>query len=274
MIYETKDPNSGEWVCVNDPGFDKAPEVAVVYDMEVFGDYLYAGTGGTIGFQVWRTLAEGKPPYKWEKIVDHGAGRGPLNQGIVSMKAFKGALYVGTGIQNGGYDHRFNVGPAAAEVIRINPDNSYDIIIGNGRDGQRPLGRLTAGFHNYFSGYIWRMNIHDGWLYVGTMDWSVILRFTNLKEKPRRISQILAGANIDDFLECYGGCELWRTYDGENWVAVTKRGFGNPYNYGFRTILPTPHGLFVATANPFGPTYKFALTRAVGAAPYSYSRQP
>ena len=253
LIYETKDPNSGEWLCVNYPGFETVEEVAVVYDMEVLGDYLYAGTGGVNGFQVWRTLGEEKPPYHWEKIIDKGAGRGALNQGTVSMKAFKGALYVGTGIQNGGYDHRFNIGPAAAEIIRINADNSYDIIVGNPRDGKRPLSKLTAGFNNYFSGYIWRMEVHDNWLYVGTMDWSIILRFTNLSEKPKRIAKILAGANVDDFLECYGGCELWRTNDGENWVAVTKRGFGNPYNYGFRTILSTPHGLFVATANPFGP---------------------
>lgn len=261
LIYESKDPATGEWICVNDPGFETPTEVAVVYDMEVFGDYLYIGTGGLNGFQVWRTLGEGNPPYHWEKIVDKGAGRGALNQGIVSMKAFKGALYVGTGIQNGGYDHRFNVGPAAAEIIRINPDNTYDIIVGNARDGQRPLSGLTAGFHNYFSGYIWRMASHDGWLYAGTMDWSIILRFTNLKEKPKRISQILAGANIEDFLECYGGCELWRTYDGENWVAVTTRGFRNPFNYGFRTILSTPYGLFVATANPFGPKVAVKISK-------------
>ena len=183
LIYESSDPAKGEWRSVNDPGFETAPVVAVVYDMAAFGDYLYAGTGGINGFQVWRTRAEGEPPYHWEKIVDNGAGRGALNQGIVSMMAFQGALYVGTGIQNGGYDHRFNVGPAAAEIVRINPDNSWDIIIGNPRDGKRPLSSLTAGFGNYFCGYIWRMGIHNGWLYVGTMDWSIILRYTNLEKK-------------------------------------------------------------------------------------------
>jgi len=34
---------------------------------------------------------------------------------------------------------------------------------------------------------------------------------------------------------------------------VTTRGFGNPYNYGARTMISTPCGLFVGTANPFGP---------------------
>jgi hypothetical protein len=253
LIYESSDPASGEWYAVNEPGFESPPEVAVVYDMAVLGDYLYAGTGGINGFQVWRTKAEGKPPYEWEKIVDKGAGRGGLNQGVVSMIGFKGALYVGTGIQNGGYDHRYKIGPAAAEIIRINPDNSWDIIVGNPRCDKRPLSRLTAGFNNYFAGYLWRMGIHDGWLYAGTMDWSIILRFTNLAEKPMRISKILARADIENFIECHAGCEVWRTFDGENWLPVTRTGFGNPYNYGIRTFVSTPYGLFIATANPFGP---------------------
>ena len=170
------------------------------------------------------------------------------------MKAFKGALYIGTGIQNGGYDHRFNVGPAAAEIIRLRHDGSWDIVVGNARDGKTPISGLGAGFNNYFCGYIWRMGIHDGWLYVGTMDWSVILRFTNLEKKPLKISQILAKSGVEDFIDCYGGSELWRTFDGENWLPVTKTGFGNPYNYGIRNIISSPHGLFVETANPFGPT--------------------
>ncbi|HEY9878334.1 MAG TPA: hypothetical protein V6D29_07750 [Leptolyngbyaceae cyanobacterium] len=253
LIYESRDPASGEWYSVNDPGFESPPEVATVYDMAAFGDYLYVGTGGMNGFQVWRTKAEGDPPYTWEKVLSHGAGRGALNQGTVSMMAFKDALYIGTGIQNGGYDHRFNVGPAAAEVIRLRHDGTWDIVVGNARDGKEPISGLSAGFNNYFCGYIWRMGIHQDWLYVGTMDWSVILRYTNLEKKPLKISQLLAKTGVEAFLECYGGCELWRTYDGENWLPVTKTGFDNPYNYGIRNIISSPYGLFVETANPFGP---------------------
>src|SRR5262249_15379255 len=47
--------------------------------------------------------------------------------------------------------------------------------------------------------------------------------------------------------------ELWRTSDGNHWTPVTRNGFGNPYNWGIRSLLSTPHGLFVGTANPFGP---------------------
>ncbi len=253
LIYATDDPATGNWVCVNDPGFDPFPYVFTVYEMAVLGDWLYAGTSGLHGLQIWRTKAEGDPPYQWERVVAGGAGRGALNQIAVSMTAFNGALYVGTGIQNGGYDWRNNVGPAAAEIIRINQDCSWEIIVGNPREGKAPLSGLNAGFNNYFSGYLWRMGVHDGWLYAGTMDWSVILQFTKLETRPLQLARIIAGAGVDEFIACRGGFELWRTRDGENWLSVTRRGFGNPYNFGCRNIVSTPHGLFIGTANPFGP---------------------
>lgn len=259
LVYESSDPASGEWRSVNDPGFGeppapgKWPDVATVYEMVKMGDYLYAGTAGVKGFQIWRTKAEGKAPYHWEQVLINGAGRGILNQGVTSMLAFKGALYIGTGIQNGGYDHKYKIGPAAAEIIRLHPDGSWDLVVGNAREGKKPLSGLSAGFNNYFCGYIWRMGIHNGWLYVGTMDWSVILRYSNLEEKPARVSKVLAKTGVDDFIDHQGGFEMWRTFDGDNWLPVCRQGLGNPYNYGGRNFVSTPHGLFVGTANPFGP---------------------
>ena len=49
------------------------------------------------------------------------------------------------------------------------------------------------------------------------------------------------------------GFDLYRSFDGENWVPVTTNGMGNPYNMGLRTFCSTPFGLFIGTANPFGP---------------------
>jgi hypothetical protein len=253
LIFETRDPASAAWRSVNDPGFEEPPEVVVVYEMAVCHEYLYAGTGGYNGFQIWRTQAEGEPPYRWEKVLSAGAGRGALNQGAVSMCAFKGCLYVGTGIQNGGFDHRNRIGPAAAEIIRIHENGDWDIVVGNARDGKEPLSGMGAGFNNYFAGYIWRMGVHDGWLYAGTLDWSVILRYSDVAHKPRRGAQLLAAAGVEEFVRLHAGFDLWRTCDGENWVPVTRTGFDNPFNYGCRNLISTPHGLFVGTANPFGP---------------------
>ena len=55
----------------------------------------------------------------FEKIIDKGAYRGRLNQCVLSMATFKGALYVGSGIQGGGVDTQNRVGPAPPEMIRI-----------------------------------------------------------------------------------------------------------------------------------------------------------
>jgi hypothetical protein len=253
LVYETRDPAKGEWRCVNEPGFGGLPDVATIYEMAVLGDYLYAGTGGMSGFQIWRTQAEGEPPYHWEKVLTNGAGRGALNQGAASMIAFKDALYIGTGIQNGGYDHRNKIGPGASEIVRLYLDNSWDIVVGNPRDNKHSLSGLYAGFNNFFCGYLWRMGIHDGWLYAGTMDWSLILQYTKLEERPLKAAHLIAAGGVENFVQYQGGCELWRTYDGENWLPVTRRGFDNPYNYGIRNIVSTPYGLFIGTANPFGP---------------------
>jgi hypothetical protein len=68
-----------------------------------------------------------------------------LNQEAVSMIGFADALYIGTGIQNGGYDWRNKIGPAAAEIIRLNPDGSWDIVVGNPRLGKQPVSGLFAG---------------------------------------------------------------------------------------------------------------------------------
>lgn len=262
FVYATDDPVSGEWQCVNAPGFGKLPEVATVYDLAPMGDHLYAGTGGLAGFQIWRTTADDTAlPWKWEKVMDGGAGRGALNQGAVAMKEFNGALYIGTGIQNGGFDWKNKIGPAAAEIVRLHRDLSWDIVVGNPRDGREAISGLGAGFGNFFSGYLWRMGVHDGWLYAGTMDWTTILKFTKLHEKPMRITRALDAAGIDRLVGLAGGFELWRTRDGENWLPVTRNGFGNPYNFGCRNIVSTPHGLFIGTANPFGPRVARRLGR-------------
>src|SRR5262249_34078859 len=50
-----------------------------------------------------------------------------------------------------------------------------------------------------------------------------------------------------------GGFDLWRTRDGRRWIPLTRTGFGNPYNFGGRTMVSTPVGLFLGSANPFGP---------------------
>jgi hypothetical protein len=256
VIYESRDPASGKWRASCWPGFAD-PENKGVFMLCPFNDQLYAGTFNNNGFQVWRSACDGNPPYKWTRVIERGAYRGALNQAVVSMCAFDGALYVGSGIQNGGHDLNNKIGPAGSELIRIHPDDSWDLIIGTTREtpaGRKaPLSGLAAGFGNIFNGYFWSMAEHDGWLYMGTNDSIVWMRFLSIDAYDPNVRRVIEGVGVDRILEMEGGCDLWRSADGENWMPVTRTGFDNVYNLGVRNLASTPCGLFAAMANPFGP---------------------
>lgn len=253
-IVCSDDPARGGWQNSNAPMFGDETNYGI-HDMAVWGDWLYAGTMNIRhGCQVWKTQAEGPPPHRWIKVLDAGADRGPLNQCVVCMAAHGDALYVGTGIQNGGHDRTNHVGPAAGEVFRIYADDTWDLVMGQPRMTRyglkAPSSGLGPGFDNPFAGYIWRMGVHDGVLYVGTYDSSSFMPYANLTPQMQRV---LDPNTVERFLAMRGGCELWRSGDGDDWRPVTRNGFGNRYNFGVRAIVSTPQGLFVGTANPFGP---------------------
>jgi hypothetical protein len=256
VVYESRDPAAGHWEPVSDLGFGDFSNKSL-HEMCAWGDHLYAGTLNLGGFQLWRSTCEGEPPYTWEKVLEQGAWRGKLNQGVLSMMPFKGCLYIGTGIQGGGIDRANGVGPAAAELIRLHDDMSWDLIVGEPRDTpdgrKEPLSGRHAGFDSFFNGYFWRMCEHDGWLYMGTFEWSSVLGYVKHSRWPGAFSNILAYVGPKALLENQSGFDLYRSHDGENWVPVTTNGMGNPYNMGLRTLESTPYGLFIGTANPWGP---------------------
>lgn len=47
------------------------------------------------------------------------------------------------------------------------------------------------------------------------------------------------------------GFDMLKTSDGVNFEVVTDDGFGDPYNYGGRSLVTTSEGLYLGTANPF-----------------------
>jgi hypothetical protein len=255
IIFATADPRSGNWVPLNASGFGD-PENLSIFELAVLDDHLYAGTFNRHGFQLWRTSGEGRHPFRWERVLTQGAYRGPLNQLAVSMQVFEGALYIGTGIQNGGYDHTHEIGPAGAELLRVYPDGKWDLLVGSARptpDGNKsPLSSLGPGFGNFFNGYFWRMGVHENWLYVGTMEWSTTLRFLLPERRNVPLQTLFSRIPMNHISEQQGGFELWRSRDGENWIPVDKHGLGNPFNYGVRNLVSTPGGLCIGTANPFG----------------------
>jgi len=256
VVYESRDPRAGQWEPVSDFGFGDAGNLTI-FEMAGMDDHLYVGTFNLQGFQIWRSTMEGPRPYRWEKVIEHGAWRGPLNQCVLSMYAFKGALYVGGGIQGGGIDRQNKIGPAPPEMIRIHGNGEWDLLIGDDRetpDGhKRSLSGYLPGFDNFFNGYFWRMCEHQGWLYMGTFEWSALLGYANRSSWPETFTNIINDVGAQTILDHHSGFDLYRSYDGENWVPVTTNGMSNPYNIGLRTLVSSPHGFFLGTANPFGP---------------------
>jgi SAM-dependent methyltransferase len=266
VVLESSDPLQGGWKPVSLPHFGDPQNVALV-DMETFNGHLYVGTmNPSEGYQIWKTDAQGDPPYRWHRVVTQGAFRGKMNEVACSFCVFNDNLYVGGAIFGGGYDRIYNIGPGAPEIIRVHADDSWDLVVGEPRvtpDGLKvPLGGLGPGFNNPFTGYIWRMCVHDGWLYVGTMVWSPFVRFASQGRWPEKLKKWVASIDFDRLLEFYGGFDLWRTRDGLNWIPITCNGFGNPYNPGIRSMVSTPNGLFACAVNVFGP--EVAVKRAAG----------
>lgn len=274
VIYVSSDPAQGNWKLACEPYFGNLNNLTV-FQMGSFYGYLYAGTVNVKeGFQIWKTDAEGQPPFKWKKVISHGAYRGELNQGAITMQPFMNHLYIGTGIQGGGFDTDNMVGPAPPEVIRIHPDDSWDLVVGEPRvtpDGLKvPMSGLGPGFGNPFAGYIWSMCVHEGWLYIGNSVWTLFLRYSKKGERwPDVLRKTLTLENIEKLLQKSGGCDLWRSRDGLSWIPVTQNGLDNYFNLGFRTMVSTPYGLFVGTANPFAP--EIAVKRVAG---WNYEYNP
>ncbi len=252
-IFATDDPASGEWHSINADGLGTFPEVVVVYELCIHDGFLYAGTGGSRGFQLWRGRRVSKYDFDWELVVKDGGGRGPLNQGIISLCSHKGYLYIGTGIQNGGHDRTHNVGPAAGEVLRLAPDDSIEIVCGKPRDGLIPLSGRGPGFNNFFNAYIWKIVSINGSLLVGTMDWSLFGLWTLRDQRKTRFGKLMDWDSMQVYLSSFGGAELWTSEDGADWSCVSRNGFDNVYNFGIRNIISWNGLTHVCTANPFGP---------------------
>lgn len=272
LVMTSTDPERYPWEQCNEDNFGN-PRNEGVFEMIEYAGHLYAGTVNPDGFELWKTDGENPPHCRWTRVLTRGADRGPNNEAVGSMMVFRGALYLGVSIINGGYDRRHGIGPAPAEILRVHPDDSWDLVMGEGRltdQGLKlPLSGLGAGFDNPFNTYVWRMGIHDGWLYAGTFSSAGVVRYFNPENFSERVRRIMDRDRLELLAEKIGGAALWRTRDGETWLPVTINGFGNPFNYGIRGIVSTPHGLFIGTANPFGP--EVAVHRTSG---WTYEPNP
>lgn len=236
IIHVTDDPASGRWAEACAPGFGD-PANSGISAMATAHGHVYAGTGSpTHGFQLWRTRAEGPPPFHWEKVLANGAWRYNLNHSVVALIEFDGDLYVGSGLPGPGQDRENDLGPSAAELLRVHPDKSWDLLVGEPRftpDGLKvPLSAMGPGYDDPHNAAASCFGVHEGVLYAGTDH-----------REPFHWALHGGGAPIG------GGCQLWATTDGETWTRIVENGHGRATSTAIRALCSTPDGLFVGTAN-------------------------
>lgn len=237
QLLETTNPSAGDnaYEGVTNP-------TTPAYEIGVYNNLLYITfVNRTTGFSVYYTNATGSLPYALTPVILNGGYRNPYPNPIaLSMQVYNGSLYVGgDGVRRG-----VGVNNQGAELFRINSDNSWDLISGISRTtttgpdpGPKPsLSGLGPGFGWILNDHMWRQDIFDSRLYIGTYDDSTVLRLN-----PKTAS----------FVAPELGFDLWWSQDGTYWSLIDQLGFEDEFNYGVRTLQNTPYGEFLGAANPY-----------------------
>lgn len=234
-ILVSDDPGAGNWQDAAEIAFGDQRNTAISALCAAHGQ-LYAATANPErGCQLWRTEAKGTPPYKWDPVFVDGAGAFNHNLAVTAMAEFNGSLYVGSGIPGFGRDVVYDVGPGSAELLRVYPDGTWDLIAGRMRFTDQglkvPLSLLGPGLGDFYNSAVTALAAHAGVLYLGTRHWEPL-------------HAVETGA-----AEIAGGYQLWASENGEDWQLVLDDGNGNPAQLGIATLAATPIGLFVGSDN-------------------------
>jgi len=230
------------WPVVED-GFGD-PENLGVMCLESYNGWLYAGTmNKATGYEIWK-LAGPNGQNDPVQVVDSG-GPSPAVYAAITLCVFQDRLYFG-----GQLDPMSNIfkGFKASDIIRINPDDSWEVVV-----GPNSISGYASGFNHWPNTYIWSMVVHDDWLYAATYD-QVSAFFNMLENTDRFIAAFLSPqarrANPFEML-FNAGADLYKTPNGADWYPVTVDGLGDVGNYGIRTMVSVGDTLYLGTTNPF-----------------------
>jgi len=182
-----------------------------------FKGKLYVGTWTSPlnGCEIWRYDG-----IYWEQLIGKNAViKGGFNDSnniaAWCMEEFNGCLYVGT--MNWDYT---SIG--GCQVWRTNNGNDWEKVVDRGfRDF------LSDSEQNVHNTYAWSVCIYKDQLYIGTFNTNSVFSMDN------------------------SGCQLWRSSEGINWEKVSfpgGNGFGEPENYGVRSMAVYQDDLYIATA--------------------------
>lgn len=239
--------------CGNDEFRRVSPPGMTLTYMAEFNHALYVAEGaqavaGNPPYRILKTSATGTPPYAFTLVLS--GARLPSwqasksSQSVANMHVSRAgnlpltahdALWIGTN--------------QPAELVRINPNDTWDLFIGQPRQDDQgkwvyPNTGMGDGFDWHFNIHVHRMEDQNGFLYAATND----------------LSNIHPTRDLPGFRELAGsrfGMDVYRTYEGWYYYPVTINGFeekdpggdNNWFNFTGRVMASTPFGLFLGTGN-------------------------
>jgi len=269
-----------------------------LWDFLSYNGWLYASMADPVnGFSLFKSngTIESGDLWAWVPIVAspdvnegeiYPSGLGNKQNTALTMTNFNGYVYAGTFsnwekliayIMGGGSGSEILSTWTPPQVYRFDGGDNWEMIVGDYRSSDTaaspyfatpPLSGWRAGFYdneiisqdNYSTNrYIWRMAVHDGRLFLGTMDMMTILEVIAENSSDDTMSNLISSlraANPNN----PAGFDLYVTEDGENIQPITRNGgfgeifggTGDRYNYGARTLVSASDGnLYLGTANPF-----------------------
>lgn len=231
-----------------------------VWILANYNNALYVGAGdreNDLGYSVYYTTdGPGSPtPYNFVPVIMDGGWQPDENlrsPTTLTMHVWtEPPPPLGDGIQ-----HLYCGTDRKIEIVRVNPDNSWDLVMGQPRntpDGYKaPLSGIGYYFDNDFNGHIWQMqdatwnqipggSVPSG-LHAGTWDWSILLRNSSFTGMP----------TTDET-----GFDFFDSPDGIHWYVVAKNGLGDGLNMGGRSGNFNHFGIFWGTARPTGGTQEW-----------------
>lgn len=183
------------------------------------------------GFQLWVSQPGNITPYTWRQVIGQGAYRYSQNQRVTAMVAFQGDVYL-----LAGPGQPTEAGAVASpELLRVYPDNSWDVIIGNPRFTplglKLPLGAMGPGFEQRFNRVAGGLLVHDDTLYA--------LLYA--------VSPATKGAETPA-----PTLELWGSADAETWQQQSLSGLLEQIDHPVVTPLSTPEGLVLFAHSDYG----------------------
>jgi len=203
-----------------------APEAFPVSAVAVYNGFLYCAVAGRQGspYRIFKADAGGAAPLSFSLVLTGGDSASASAFRAVALTEFNGRLYVGTG--------------TPPELVRLDADDSWDLIVGEPRLTEaglkRPLGGVSLGLGSAFALQFRTLTAHDGKLYLGTTDWSELLDVF---------------APLGDVAQLEFGFDLFRSADGVSFTPISRNGLGVDHQPIVQTMASTPAGLFVGSAS-------------------------